>query len=183
MHQTFFALLVILLCLPVSAQAVVYSVNRSFTDGTTTATLTGTLASLSGHFVIQNGGASPFTSVDLSLTTNGTSYHLVNALTNYIGVGQFIIDATPSTLTFNAPYGLADLLFSDHTDPDSGNRYGIGYDSIPGFEAAYTNNASFSVRATLPTIFGNAVPEPSTLLLLGIGAISLLGYRKAKSRG
>ena len=25
------------------------------------------------------------------------------------------------------------------------------------------------------------VPEPSTLLLLGIGAISLLGYRKAKS--
>jgi hypothetical protein len=27
------------------------------------------------------------------------------------------------------------------------------------------------------------VPEPSTLLLLGIGAISLLGYRKAKSHG
>jgi hypothetical protein len=27
------------------------------------------------------------------------------------------------------------------------------------------------------------VPEPSTLLLLGIGAISLLGYRKAKFRG
>jgi PEP-CTERM motif len=26
------------------------------------------------------------------------------------------------------------------------------------------------------------IPEPSTLLLLGIGAISLLGYRKAKSR-
>jgi len=25
------------------------------------------------------------------------------------------------------------------------------------------------------------VPEPSTLLLLGIGAISLVGYRKAKS--
>ena len=28
-----------------------------------------------------------------------------------------------------------------------------------------------------------SVPEPSTLLLLGIGAISLLGYRKAKSHG
>jgi PEP-CTERM motif len=28
-----------------------------------------------------------------------------------------------------------------------------------------------------------AVPEPSTLLLVGIGATSLLGYRKAKSQG
>jgi hypothetical protein len=30
---------------------------------------------------------------------------------------------------------------------------------------------------------GSVVSEPSTLLLLGIGAISLLGYRKAKSHG
>jgi hypothetical protein len=32
-------------------------------------------------------------------------------------------------------------------------------------------------------IEGSPVPEPSSLLLLGIGAISLLGYRKARSHG
>jgi hypothetical protein len=36
------------------------------------------------------------------------------------------------------------------------------------------------VPSTVPIDFGTAVPEPSSLLLLGIGAISLLGYRKAR---
>ena len=181
MHKTVFALLLILLWCPVSARAVVYNVNRSFTNGASTATLTGTLDSPIGHFVIQNAGPSPFTSVNLSLTTNATSYNLTNALTGIIQGGQFIIDATPSTLTFNTnSVGSADLVFSDQSDPYGNNRYVIGYDSIPGFQAAYTNNAAFYVAATLPTIFGTAVPEPSALFLLGIGAISLLGYRKAK---
>ena len=40
-----------------------------------------------------------------------------------------------------------------------------------------------SITGSGSSIESASVPEPSTLLLLGIGAISLLGYRKAKSHG
>ena len=40
-----------------------------------------------------------------------------------------------------------------------------------------------SISGSGSSIDSATVPEPSTLLLLGIGAISLLGYRKAKSNG
>ncbi len=41
------------------------------------------------------------------------------------------------------------------------------------------SNDDYSTRQFLYPV----VPEPSTILLLGIGGISLLGYRKAKSHG
>ena len=37
-----------------------------------------------------------------------------------------------------------------------------------------------SISGSGSSIESASVPEPSTLLLLGIGAISLLGYRKAR---
>jgi hypothetical protein len=55
-------------------------------------------------------------------------------------------------------------------------------DALPNFEGTFGGTAGTNpdfiteLRLTL-------VPEPSTLLLLGIGAISLLGYRKARSYG
>jgi hypothetical protein len=61
--------------------------------------------------------------------------------------------------------------------------FGIGgsittLDSLPNSEGAFGfTGSSQSVSQLRLTL----VPEPSTLMLLGIGAISLLGYRKAKS--
>jgi probable HAF family extracellular repeat protein len=42
---------------------------------------------------------------------------------------------------------------------------------------------NFGRTAGSDSLFNSTVPEPSTLLLIGIGAISLLGYRKAKASG
>ena len=47
----------------------------------------------------------------------------------------------------------------------------------------YTFGLMLATTQTLRELRLTLVPEPSTLLLLGIGAISLLGYRKAKSDG
>jgi hypothetical protein len=189
MRKTAFALLLILLCFPVSAQAVVYNVNHSFASLTNnTATLTGTLTVPLGNYVIQNKGASPFTNVNLSLTVNASSYNLVAVDTSLIfGTGQFLINAAPTTLTFSTANAnganAADLSFWDVIL--TGNaKYVIGSDADPRFEVAETSAGKVLAHTapTFPVVFGT-VPEPSTLLLLGIGAISLLGHRKAKSRG
>src|SRR5262245_19701259 len=138
-----------------TTQAVVYNVNRSVTNGALTANLIGTVTIPTGNYVIQNEGASPFTNVNLSLTVNSTSYNLVNALTGVIiGTGHFIINATPTTLTFSTAnadgFNPADLVFSDTTVPASNNRYVIGSNGLPAFEAAYTNAGTVFANATLP---------------------------------
>jgi hypothetical protein len=163
-------------------QATVYYVNRSFEayPGGAVATLTGTLEIPLGNYTIQSSSASPFIDVNLTLTViwqGETSFHLVNAFTdNIYGTGQFLIDATSTALTFstaNADGGNpADLVFSDSSI--FGNRYVIGYDGSPGFEALYTNLGYFGAGVNFPTVFATAVPEPKTLLLLG--APLLLGF-------
>jgi PEP-CTERM motif len=162
-----------------SAQATLYDVNRFFTAGGTNATLTGTLDIPTGNYVIQNASVSPFTTVNLTLTVNAASFNLDNALTGFIlGNGQFFIDATPTTLTFSTAnadvHNPADLVFSDNSDPSLNNRYSIGYNGIPGFEVAYTDAGSVVTYATLPTVFGTAIPEPGSFALVGLSIVGLL---------
>lgn len=169
-----------------SAQAQIYNVDRSITDGTSSATLIGTLDIPIGSYTIQNASASPFTSVNLTLTVNATIFVLDNALTGIInGTGQFFIDATPTTLTFstaNSDGGdPADLEFSDTTLLYANDRYVIGSNADPQFEAAYTAAGSvLSTTVTFPTVFGTAVPEPTTLALAGLGGVCLLVFSRRK---
>jgi hypothetical protein len=169
-----------------NAQAALYSVDRSFTDGSSVATLTGTLAVPTGSYTIQDGSASPFTAVDLTLTVGGSSYALTYALTELVfGSGQFFIDATPTTLTFSTAtadgFNPADLVFSDTTpDTQSGNRYAIGYNGHPGFEVANTDTGVVIADVTFPAVFGTAVPEPGCVTLVGAGAVGLLALARRK---
>ena len=80
------------------------------------------------------------------------------------------IDLNSSAITaMNATHGL----------------FGIGgslttLDGLPGFEGVFGSTGSSQYVSELRLTL---VPEPSIFFLLGIGAISLLGYRKAKSDG
>jgi hypothetical protein len=58
--------------------------------------------------------------------------------------------------------------------------------SLTTLDSAYNYEFVFGSSggvAQLTQLRLTVVPEPSTIFLLGIGAISLLGYRKAKSHG
>jgi hypothetical protein len=178
MRKSAIALLVIVLWSPAAARAVVYNVNRSFRDiGTPAGTLTGTVTAPIGNYVVQNQSASPITNVNLTLNVGGASVNLTSVSTLFVrGSGQFLINATPTTLTFSTANANgsnpADLtfLFSDFNT----NFYGIGSDTLPMFEVGITNAGSASAKVTFPTVFGTAdVPEPSSLLLLAAAAISL----------
>jgi hypothetical protein len=163
-----------------SAQAVVYEVNRSFTEGSLLATLTGTVSVTLGNYVIQNAAPNPFTDVNLTMHVDGVSYSLTNALTGLIsGSGQFVVDATAMSLEFAASgdeLNPADLVFSDSTELFSPIRYGIGSDSDAAFEAAYGGPSYVVAAVQFPVVFGVAIPEPSTglMLLIGMAAVGTL---------
>ena len=152
---------------PVSAQAVVYNVNRSFASITNnTATLTGTLTAPLGNYVIQNQGASPFTNVNLLLTVNATPYNLVTVDTSLIkGTGQsshqcdcYFLDVQHCQCKWPNP---ADLSFWDVILIGDA-KYAIGSDADPRFEVAETSAGKVLAFTppTFPVLFGTAVPEP-----------------------
>ena len=167
-----------------SSQAEVYGVNRTFTEGITTASLVGTVNVPLGHYVIQNTAPNPFTAVNLTLTVNAGSYNLTHALTDIIqGTGQFTIDATATTLTFSASgngSNPADLVFSDNTDASLNNRYVIGSNGNPAFEVAYTNTGQVLGDMSYPVVFGTLIPEPSSFILLAVAMIGVgLKWRRS----
>jgi hypothetical protein len=82
--------------------------------------------------------------------------------------GAFVFDWQSNAAIYDlVPNVAASRSFFGQSVAMDGNTIVVGATRSDGPGAAY--------------IF--AVPEPSTLLLLGVGAISLLGYRKAKSHG
>lgn len=176
-----------ILAISLQARADVYSVDSSFNEGTTNATLTGTVSLPEGSFVITNGGSSPFTAINLTLTVDGTPYDLTKVYTlNILGTGEFFIDATAATLTFNTAGGgftdPADLEFSDNSNPRDNDWYIIGYDGAPGFQSCSTGAGSPHELLALPYVFGTAVPEPTTLALAGL-AVTLLTLRGLARQG
>lgn len=180
---------------PVAAMALTFNVNRSWSQSGNNASLVGTVDVALGSYTIQNGSPNPFTNVNLTLTVNGNPFALNAADTNSIlGTGQFLVNATSSTLTFNTANANgsnpADLAFVNSATGFSGQFYGIGTDTAPGFEVAFntspnvTGSVAFGVT---PVTFGTAqetpsVPESSaTLGLLGLGLLGIgSGMRKMR---
>jgi hypothetical protein len=158
------------------AQAVVYEVNRTFSEGLLTTTLAGTVSVPLGNYVIENGAPNPFSDLNLTLTMDGDSHPLTYALTGLIsGSGQFVVDATATSLVFTASgdgSNPADLVFSDSTDLMGPIRYAIGSDSDPAFEAAYAGFDYAVAVVQFPVIFGIAIPEPASALMLVMGMLA-----------
>lgn len=176
---------------PCHALAIIYDIDRSFSfsGGSFTATLTGTVDLPAGSYTISNKGPSPFTSANLTLTVNGTPYSVDSVVTTSIsGSGEFYVNATATSLTFstvNADGGdPADLVFTDN--PGGGvnaiDRYAIGTDGAGSFEAAYTGvGGGYVADVVFPTEWGIAIPEPSILSLLTI-PFAFLGFRVIRAR-
>jgi hypothetical protein len=170
-----------------SASAITYNVSRMWSDGSDTATLTGTVDVAVGSYSIMNQGATPFTNINLLLIVDNASFLLTSADTSLIvGSGEFLISATASTLTFNTanfdPFNPADLIFG----PRSGDHYAIGSDGFAGFEAAVSSAGSPLVFLSFPVVFGtaggNSVTEPGpSIVLLGLSIMAIVAIKTCLS--
>lgn len=189
-QRLFYLLAAILLVSIGRTEAVIYTVDRSWTDVIFPCSLTGTVDIPLGTYTIENRGASPFTSIDLTLGANGHIYHLTSVLTDKIyGTAQFIINATTTSLIFTTAYAdgsdPADLAFSDNWLPPYRNNYEIGSDESAGFEGGYVAGADLYAPVSFPVVFGAAVPEP---LMSGIFPTAILvgavfQWRRTRLRG
>ncbi len=169
---TTLGLIVSLLAASGTAQAATYNVNRSFLG----VSLTGTVEVPLGNHVIEDQGVHPFTNVDLTLTAGGGAYDLEYAVTELvIGDAQFIIDATPTTLTFdtaNTDGGHDAMLFFSDTGDIDGHLYFIGTGQLGGTESAFNER----VPVSLPVVFGTIIPEPSAAALAALGLLVAAGW-------
>ncbi|TRU94073.1 MAG: PEP-CTERM sorting domain-containing protein [Microcystis wesenbergii Mw_QC_B_20070930_S4] len=176
---------------PVAATAVTFTVNRSWSSGSDTASLVGTVDVPVGSYTIQNGTPNPFTNVNLILTVNGNPFPVLNAAntSSISGTGQFLVNATSSTLTFNTANAngsnAANLAFVNSSTGFGGPLYGIGFDSTPGFEVAFGTTPGVLASVAFPVTFGTVqqvqqVPEPASLF--GLGVLSTLGAASTLKR-
>ncbi|MCA2708503.1 MAG: PEP-CTERM sorting domain-containing protein [Microcystis sp. M015S2] len=176
---------------PVAATAVTFTVNRSWSSGSDTASLVGTVDVPVGSYTIQNGTPNPFTNVNLILTVNGNPFPVLNAAntSSISGTGQFLVNATSSTLTFNTAnadgINSANLAFVNSSTGFGGPLYGIGFDSTPGFEVAFGTTPNVLASVAFPVTFGTVqqvqqVPEPASLF--GLGVLSTLGAASTLKR-
>jgi len=176
---------------PVAATAVTFTVNRSWSESGNNASLVGTVDVPVGSYTIQNGTPNPFTNVNLILTVNGNPFPVLNAAdtSNISGTGQFLVNATSSTLTFNTANAngsnAANLAFVNSSTGFGGPLYGIGFDSTPGFEVAFGTTPGVLASVAFPVTFGTVqqvqqVPEPASLF--GLGVLSTLGAASTLKR-
>jgi hypothetical protein len=176
---------------PVAATAVTFTVNRSWSGFGNNASLVGTVDVPVGSYTIQNGTPNPFTNVNLILTVNGNPFPVLNTADTSLvsGTGQFLVNATSSTLTFNTANANgsnpADLAFVNSSTSFAGPRYAIGFDGSPGFEIATGTSPNVLASVAFPVTFGTVqqvqqVPEPASLF--GLGVLSTLGAASTLKR-
>jgi hypothetical protein len=175
---------------PVAATAVTFTVNRSWSQSGNNASLVGTVDVPIGSYTIQNGTPNPFTNVNLTLTVNSNPFTLNTADTSLIyGTGQFLVNATSSTLTFNTANAdggnPADLTFVNSFTGLSAPRYVIGSDGALGFEIAIDTSPDVVAFLAFPVTFGTVqtvqqVPEPASLF--GLGVLGTLGVGSTLKR-
>jgi hypothetical protein len=86
---------------------------------------------------------------------------------------SYSADVTPFSVAAGTQYWLSIVAYTDGATPAWGWETGIGGDGnayqVYGAGGPIPNDLAFS-------LVGNAVPEPSTLVMLSIGAVSALGF-------
>ncbi len=139
----------------------------------------------SASFTISDG-TTTYNPSGLSITLTGTPTNL--ELTSG-GALEFLNSNDAQVLKFTGTVSTNEtmyLVYNDHSTGKAVNSFvGSLFNGSTSFLFQDTNLSATGTSdkiGTTPMIIGNAVPEPSTFALLGIGAISMLAYAWRRRR-
>jgi len=134
----------------------------------------------SGSLSLENIGGGKLTAVDGSIKMDGETFDLYPAFNensfNLSPLGAFYYN---NIVYSSAPYlDINGLLFTDKSGDIEVNIWGNG-PATPYSVWEYASGRSYF--SSNDNVAFNAVPEPSTLILLGVGVMGLGGLRLRKS--
>lgn len=145
--------------------------------------ITGASLNLTLAGTLSNVGGAPAVVTFYGYTADGviteTDFALVSSA---LGSDTYATDATRPAIGTTLTISLTDLTSMQSASDSAGRLFGIVSD-VPNFVSFRVNSTDAAVADTLkPWLEVTYAPEPSRMILLGVGGMALIGRRRRQSR-